>query len=120
MRDIGIDKISKSNSDKLYFFTKKNIGYVYDANIFQVMVSNMKMVKNSVKFNITLTHKFIDYNIYLIYLPDDTIYYGPDDTFKDIRGVMGEDNMELYDELTNMIINDNLPIDFWEVKNMKN
>ena len=59
MRDIGIDKISKSNSDKLYFFTKKNIGYVYDANIFQVMVSNMKMFKNSFKVNCLSSGKLV-------------------------------------------------------------
>lgn len=122
-KSLKLDTIKKDMMDDKYFFTEKVIGDVYDAHIFEVLVDKIIFdPKGFVVIHLLVTFNFKDYSILLIYANNEDIYYGSKivgdvDVF---REKMGKENMEFFDDLTQTIIDDHIPSDFWEVHEKSN
>jgi len=121
-KSLKLDQLTKTRDDKDYFFDEKEINKVYDAHIFEVKVTKAVLQQSVLIIPLEVTVKGKDYDMFMVYLPDENVYYGSKEgekTVQSLREVLGN-NWNLFDEVTEQILNDHIPLDFWEVKNMQN
>lgn len=118
IKSLKLDKIN----DEDYFFDEKVIDEVYDAHIFEAKVEKIILQPGGVIINMIVTHKMHDFEISIIYTPDDNVYYADKNNLNNINNLKNSlgNNWELFDEVTNQILDDHIPIDFWEVRNRRN
>lgn len=115
---LNIKKIDRSK----YFFSHKEINQLYDTHIFEVLVKDMNLDAGgkAVLINLLVTYKFKDYGIGILYMDDENVFYGDltDEELgvSDLRQDMGDSNMEIFNDVTEQIINELIPIDFWEIR----
>lgn len=118
IKSLKLDKLD----DKKYFFSEKEIQEVYDAHIFEIKAEKAVIQSWGLIISLTVTHKMRDYEISMIYTPDENVYYADQEgleTIKSLKNALG-DNWEFFHEVTNQILNDHFPKDFWEVRLMRN
>lgn len=114
IKSLKLDKIN----DKNYFFDEKEIEEVYDAHIFEVKAEKAHLHPIGLIITLVLTIKMKDFNIFMVYTPDENVYYGAEDgenTIKQLEDALG-DNWELFNDVTQQILDDHIPRDFWEVR----
>jgi hypothetical protein len=118
LSDLNIKKIDRSK----YFFSHKEINQLYDAHIFEILVKDMNLDTGgkAVLINLLVTYKFKDYGVGILYMDDENVFYGDltDEELgvSDLRQDMGESNMEIFNDVTEQIIDELIPIDFWEIR----
>lgn len=118
LNHLNIKKIDRSK----YFFSHKEINQLYDAQIFEVLVKDMNLDTGgkAVLINLLVTYKFKDYGVGILYMDDENVFYGDltDEELgvSDLRQDMGESNMEIFNDVTEQIINELIPVDFWEIR----
>jgi DNA-binding Lrp family transcriptional regulator len=119
---LKLNSLTKKSDDTDYFFTSKDINVLYDAHIFEVTVESMSYESNAITIFTIVNYKFVEYKIAIIYYNDEDIHYGSvdEDTLSKFRKNMGPENMELFDEVTNTVIEDYIPTDFWDVRELSN
>jgi hypothetical protein len=117
-KELRLDQLTKKSNDKNYFFDEKEIGKVYDAHIFEVKAMKVFYLPDLINIPLEVTIKGKDYFLSIVYLPDENIYYSGD-KLDDLKNALGN-NSKLFDEVTQQILDDHIPFDFWEVKNMQN
>ena len=119
---LKLDQLTKTHDDKDYFFDEKEINEVYDAHIFEVKAIKVVLQQSVLIIPLEVTVKGKDYDMFMVYSADENVYYGSKEgekTVQSLREVLGN-NWNLFDEVTEQILNDHIPLDFWEVKNMQN
>ena len=118
LSDLNIKKIDRSK----YFFSHKEINQLYDAHIFEILVKDMNLDTGgkAVLINLLVTYKFKDYGVGIIYMDDENVFYADltDEELgiTDLRQDMGESNMEIFNDVTEQIIDELIPIDFWQIR----
>lgn len=118
LNDLNIKKIDRSK----YFFSHKEINQLYDAHIFEILVKDMNLDTGgkAVLINLLVTYKFKDYGVGILYMDDENVFYGDltDEEFgiTELRQDMGESNMEIFNDVTEQIIDELIPIDFWQIR----
>lgn len=118
LNDLNIKKIDRSK----YFFSHKEINQLYDAHIFEILVKDMNLDTGgkAVLINLLVTYKFKDYGVGILYMDDENVFYGDltDEELgvSDLRQDMGESNMEIFNDVTEQIIDELIPIDFWQIR----
>jgi hypothetical protein len=119
---LKLDQLTKTHDDKDYFFDEKEINEVYDAHIFEVKVLKAVLQQSVLIITLEVTTKGKDYDMFMVYAADENVYYGSKEgekTVEALRQALGA-NWDLFDEVTERILNDHIPQDFWEVKNIQN
>lgn len=118
LNDLNIKKIDRSK----YFFSHKEINQLYDAHIFEILVKDMNLDTGgkAVLINLLVTYKFKDYGVGILYMDDENVFYADltdqELGITDLRQDMGESNMEIFNDVTEQIINELIPIDFWQIR----
>lgn len=118
LSDLNIKKIDRSK----YFFSHKEINQLYDAHIFEILVKDMNLDTGgkAVLINLLVTYKFKDYGVGILYMDDENVFYADltDEELgvSDLRQDMGESNMEIFNDVTEQIIDELIPIDFWQIR----
>ena len=118
LNDLNIKKIDRSK----YFFSHKEINQLYDAHIFEILVKDMNLDTGgkAVLINLLVTYKFKDYGVGILYMDDENVFYADltDEELgvSDLRQDMGESNMEIFNDVTEQIIDELIPIDFWQIR----
>lgn len=118
LNDLNIKKIDRSK----YFFSHKEINQLYDVHIFEILVKDMNLDTGgkAVLINLLVTYKFKDYGVGILYMDDENVFYADltDEEFgiTDLRQDMGESNMEIFNDVTEQIIDELIPIDFWQIR----
>ena len=119
-KKLKLDKYSKDIKDDRYFFTEKTIKKNgWDNHIFCIVVKKIKYDNKtrSVIIDTEVTYKNNDYDISIVIDSNDNTYFGSrksgelERLNKDASGQIG-----IYYNLTENLINEILPIDFWEVR----
>lgn len=121
VKSLKLSQLTKSGSE--YFFDEKDIDMVYDAHIFEVRTTKMYFEKNLVIIPLNITYKNQDYKMVMLYTPNDEVFYGTDNGkngISKVKEALGEQNMEIFDDVTLQIINERIPVDFWEVRDRQN
>jgi hypothetical protein len=121
-KELKLDQLTKTHDDKDYFFDEKEIGEVYDAHIFEVKAIKAVYQQGLIIIPLEVTVKGKDYDMFMVYSPDENVYYGGPEgekTVQSLRDVLGP-NWNLFDEVTEQILNNHIPLDFWEVKKIQN
>jgi uncharacterized Fe-S center protein len=123
---IDKDVLNKLNVKKFdrskYFFSHKEINHFYDAHIFEIFVKDMNLDAGgkAVLINLLVTYKFKDYVVGILYMDDENVFYidltDEELGISDLRQDMGESNMEIFNDVTEQIINELIPVDFWEIR----
>lgn len=118
LKSLNIKPINRKD----YFFEFKEINQVYDAHIFEILVQDMNLDKGgkAVLINLLVTYKFKEYGVGILYMDDENVFYADltnsEHGIYDLRQDMGEQNMEIFNDVTEQIINDLIPGDFWEIR----
>jgi hypothetical protein len=118
LNDLNIKKIDRSK----YFFSHKEINQLYDAHIFEILVKDMNLDTGgkAVLINLLVTYKFKDYGVGVLYMDDENVFYADltDEELgiSDLRQDMGESNMEIFNDVTEQIIDQLIPADFWQIR----
>lgn len=118
LNSLGIRPVDRSK----YFFGTKTINQIYDAHIFEILVEKMKMETGgkAVLIELLVTYKFKEYGVGILYMDDENVFYGDltdgELGVSDLRKDMSGSNMEIFDDVTEQIINELIPIDFWQVR----
>jgi len=118
LKSLNIKPINRKD----YFFEFKEVNQVYDAHIFEILVQSMNLDKGGkgVLINLLVTYKFKEYGVGILYMDDESVFYAnlndSEYGIHELRKDMGEQNMEIFNEVTENIINDLIPVDFWEVR----
>ena len=118
LNDLNIKKIDRSK----YFFSHKEINQLYDAHIFEILVKDMNLDTGgkAVLINLLVTYKFKDYGVGILYMDDENVFYADltdqELGITDLRQDMGESNMEIFNDVTEQIIDELIPIDFWQIR----
>lgn len=118
LNHLNIKKIDRSK----YFFSHKEINQLYDAHIFEVLVKDMNLDTGgkAVLINLLVTYKFKNYGVGILYMDDENVFYGDltDEELgvSDLRQDMSESNMEIFNDVTEQIINELIPVNFWEIR----
>lgn len=118
LSDLNIKKIDRSK----YFFSHKEINQLYDAHIFEILVKDMNLDTGgkAVLINLLVTYKFKDYGVGILYMDDENVFYADltdqELGITDLRQDMGESNMEIFNDVTEQIIDELIPIDFWQIR----
>jgi len=120
-KELKIDQLVKGSKDKNYFFDEKDINEVYNAHIFEIKVTKVIYQNAVVIFPLVVTIKNHDFEMFMVYHPDENVYYASEkgESLIKLKSLLGN-NSELFDEVTERILNDHIPQDFWEVKNIQN
>jgi hypothetical protein len=119
---LKLDQLTKTHDDKDYFFDEKEINEVYDAHIFEVKAIKAVYQQGLIIIPLEVTVKGKDYDMFMVYSPDENVYYGSSEGEKTVQSLRTalEPNWDLFDEVTEQILNNHIPLDFWEVKNIQN
>lgn len=118
LNNLNIKKIDRSK----YFFSHKEINQLYDAHIFEILVKDMNLDTGgkAVLINLLVTYKFKDYGVGVLYMDDENVFYADltDEELgiSDLRQDMGESNMEIFNDVTEQIIDQLIPADFWQIR----
>lgn len=121
-KSLGLDKMDKSSTDKDYFFTEKEIDEVYDAHIFEIRAIKIISKSGMLIIPIEVSAKGMNYNIFIVYTSDEDVFYGSEDgdkTINDIKTLIGT-NWDIFEDTVNQIIDENIPVDYWDVINKVN
>lgn len=121
-KELGLDKFQIPTSDVRYFFDEKMIEEVYDKHYFQVIVYKLANRGHLLIIPMRVDWKGEEFDIFMVLTSDDEVYYGSktgEQGVQDLRMAMGE-YFEDFDELTNQILNDHVPEDYWDVRAMQN
>ena len=118
LRRLNIKPIKRED----YFFGDKEVNKIYDAHIFEIIVKSMKMETGgkAVLIDLLVSYKLKEYGVGIVYMDDENVFYGSmyesEYGIEELREDMGESNMEVFDDVTEQIINDLIPEDFWEIR----
>lgn len=121
-KSLGLDKMDKSSTDKDYFFTEKEIDEVYDAHIFEIRAIKIVSKSGMLIIPIEVSVKSMNYNIFIVYTSDEDVFYGSEDgdkTINDIKTLLGA-NWDIFEDTVSQIIDENIPVDYWDVINKVN
>jgi hypothetical protein len=123
IKSLKLDKLTSKTEYKKYFFDEKEINEVYDAHIFEIKVTKIVYQQGVIVIPLEMEYKGSDYSMFMVYDSDESVYYGSktgEAGMEEIRKILGEENMELFDSVTEQILNDHIPNDFWEIRNKLN
>jgi hypothetical protein len=105
-------------TDNDYFFDEKEINEIYEAYIFEIKVTKSFYKGGMIFIPLEVTIKGKSISIFMVYSPDENVYYDSetgDGEVDELRNILGS-NWKLFDEVTEKILSDNLPEDFWQVR----
>jgi hypothetical protein len=123
IKSLKLDKFTDKEEYKKYFFDEREINEVYDAHIFEIKVIKVVYQQGLIVIPLEIEYKGSDYSMFMVYDSDDNVHYGSktgEDGVEKITKTLGEENMELFDSVTEQILNDHIPNDFWEIRNKLN
>lgn len=119
IKSLKLDKLKS----KEYFFEEKEINEIYDNHIFLTTVSKVSCEQNFVVFPLTIEYRNSKFDIIMVYFSDDSVFYGSEKGEKELSSfykTLGPDNIEELNVVTSRILDDHIPLDFWEVRGFAN
>jgi hypothetical protein len=78
IKQLGLDKFTKTTSDKDYFFDKKEINDIYDGHVFTVTVKSINSTSDFIFLPLEVDFKNRTYKIIVFYYSSGELYYGSD------------------------------------------
>lgn len=119
-KSLELDKMDKSK-DKDYFFDEKVIDEVYDTHIFEVRAIKIVSKSRMLIIPIEVSVKSRDYNMFIAYTADEDVIVGSEmeETINDIKKSIGS-NWNMFEDIIDQIIEENIPTDYWDVINKLN
>ena len=111
-------EVRNTLTDNDYFFDEKEINEIYEAYIFEIKVTKAFYKGGMIFIPLEVTIKGKSISIFMVYSPDENVYYDSetgDGEVDELRNILGS-NWKLFDEVTEKILSDNLPEDFWQVR----
>lgn len=121
-KELGLSKFTIPTSDSRYFYDEKKIEEVYDVHIFQITVYKLVNRNHLLIIPMKVEYKGSEYEIFMVLTSEDDVHYGSktgEMGVSDLRSALGE-NWDYFDELTNQILYDHVPMDYWEVRGSLN
>ena len=82
---LKLDQLTKTHDDKDYFFDEKEINEVYDAHIFEVKAIKVVLQQSVLIIPLEVTVKGKDYDMFMVYSPDENVYYGSKEGEKTVQ-----------------------------------
>ena len=118
-KEFKLDQFQKDKDEK-YSFEKRDINELYDCHIFQVLAKEIVCdPRGFLIIHCIVTIKNKDYGLSIVYDTSSNIHYASTDE-KELKELKSKIDIDELNYVTNNILDDEVPMDFWEVKTKYN
>lgn len=109
LNSLNVKKITHSD----YFFSDKKISKFYTNNIFDITVNHMSAEHDVVYLYNTINYRNVEFTILISIDNENNVDYGGE--YYDLKNSKYFD-VDVFNQLTNEILDDLVPHDIWEIR----
>ena len=121
-KELGLSMFEIKPGDVRYFYDEKEIQEVYDAVIFQITVYKLVNRQHLLIIPMKVEFKNEEFEIFMVLTSEDDVHYGSQTDergIQDLRKALGQ-NWDMFDDITNQILYDHVPMNYWKVRGILN